>query len=291
MKKLFLFLVLLVGVMSLHAQTSTTKEIAYVKDIKPSGNLAQKYTDAIRAQIMQGLLDSKRLVVKDIKSDQQFQSEWAKRTTDASVSEEEYGFQILRNLNARWVIGGSITTVETKKEDSYYSAKIIVNLDIIDVATGTVDAQETFSSELSIIEIGTQSTTGSTEDEAINNAAKVLAKRAKVFAENNFELYGAILEVSLDKKGKAEEVYIDLGEAAGVKEKDVFEVFETRVVAGRTSKKKIGELKVTAVEGDDLALCKVTKSGDVILQKMQALGEGEQLKIESKPKKQTVLPF
>ena len=125
MKKLFLFLVLLVGVMSLHAQTSTTKEIAYVKDIKPSGNLAQKYTDAIRAQIMQGLLDSKRLVVKDIKSDQQFQSEWAKRTTDASVSEEEYGFQILRNLNARWVIGGSITTVETKKEDSYYSAKIL----------------------------------------------------------------------------------------------------------------------------------------------------------------------
>lgn len=291
MKKLLLFLALLVGVMSLQAQTSTKKEIAYVKDIKPSGNLAQKYTDAIRAQIMQGLLDSKRLVIKDIKSDQQFQAEWAKRTADASISEEEYGFQILRTLNARWVIGGSITTVECQKKDSYYAANIIVNLEIIDVSTGTVDAQETISSELQIFEIGTLSTTGSTEEEALSNAAKVLAKRARVFAENNFELYGAILEVSLEKKGKAEEVYIDLGEAAGVKEKDVFEVFETRIVAGRSSKKKIGELKVTNVEGDDLALCKVTKAGDVILQKMQALGEGEQLKIESKPKKQKVLPF
>ena len=291
MRKLFLFLALLIGVMSLHAQTSTTKEIAYVKDIKPSGSLAQKYTDAIRAQIMQGLLDSKRLVVKDIKSDQQFQSEWAKRTTDASVSEEEYGFQILRNLNARWVIGGSITTVETQKKDSYYSAKIIVNLDIIDVSTGTVDAQETISTQTDVSEFFSQSTTGRTEEEALNNATQVLAKRAKVFAENNFELYGVILEVSLEKKGKAEEVYIDLGEASGVKEKDVFEVFETRVVAGRTSQKKIGELKVIGVEGDDLALCKVTKSGDVILQKMQALGEGEQLKIESKPKKQIVIPF
>lgn len=288
MKKLLFCLALFLGAMSVQAQSSKEKEIAYVKDIKPSGNLAQKYTDAIRAQIMQGLLDSKRLIVKDIKSDQQFQSEWAKRTADASVSEEDYGFQILRNLNARWVIGGNITTVETQKKDTYYTGKIIVSLEIIDVSNGTVKAQETLSSEPSILVPG-ESDTGDTEEEALSNAAKVLAKRAKVFAENNFELYGVILEVSLEKKGKAEEVYIDLGEAAGVKEKDVFEVFETRTVAGRTSKKKIGELKVKVVEGDDLSLCKVTKSGDVILQKIQALGEGEQLKIESKPKKGPII--
>ncbi|WP_455635893.1 hypothetical protein [Parabacteroides sp.] len=289
MKKLLLSLILICGALNSNAQSSSTKEIAYVKNITPSGNLAQKYTDAIRNNVIQGLIESKRLMVKDIKSDQQFQAEWAKRGEDSSISEEEYGFQILRNLNARWVIGGNITRVEAVKKDTYYSATILISLDIIDVATGTIKTQESLSSELSIIEIGGNSTTGSTEDEALSNAAKVFTNRAKTFAENNFELLGAILEVSSEKKGKAEEVYIDLGESSGVKEGDAFEVFESRIIAGRQSKKKIGELKVKAVEGDDLALCKVTKSGDVILQKIQALGEGEQLQIESKRKKKPII--
>ena len=62
-----------------------------------------------------------------------------------------------------------------------------------------------------------------------------------------------------------------------MKKGDIFEVFEQRVIVGRKSRKKIGELKVKTVEGDDISLCNVTKEGKVIFEKIQALEENQSL--------------
>ncbi|RKU84148.1 hypothetical protein DW033_20470 [Parabacteroides sp. AF39-10AC] len=295
MNRIALLLLLLIGAFSMRAQTTETtgKEIVFVNEFKGSGNLEGSTIAAIRNNIIEGLIDAKRLIVKDLKSDAQFQAEMTKRAADASVSEEEYGFTVLRNMNARWVIAGTITHVEAVRKkysdgSYYYDAAINVSANIIDVASGTITETKTITTEgnalIDLTGIGKETTIGNTEEEAIANASKVLKNKAKSFAEGCFPLKGTILEVASEKKGKAEEVYISLGETSGVKKGDIFDVFEQRVIAGRNSRKKIGELKVKAVEGDDISLCNVTKEGKVILEKIQALEENQSLSIESRSK-------
>lgn len=291
MKKIILLLVLLIGTGYLKAQTGTAKEIVFVNEFKSGNKLDDRINAAIRNNIIEGLIEAKRLVVKDIKSDAQFQAELTKRRSDASISEEEFGFDILRNMNARWVVGGTITRVEAiKKRDSsgkyYYDGAIDVSVNIVDVATGTITETKTITTTGGALLSGfTEGTSiGDTEEDAIASSCKILKTRAKNFTEEYFTLKGNILEVASEKKGKAEEVYIDLGESLGVKKGDIFEVFEQRMIAGRKSRKKIGELKVKTVEGDDISLCNVTKEGKIIFDKMQALEENETLTIESRPR-------
>lgn len=298
MNRFTLLLLLLIGTFSMRAQTTETtgKEIVFVNEFKTTGYLESSTVSAIRSNIIEGLIDAKRLIVKDIKSDAQFQAEMTKRAADASVSEEEYGFTVLRNMNARWVITGTVTRVEAVRKKNtdgkyYYDAAINVSANIIDVATGTITETKTITTDGGGLLSGfTEGTTiGDTDNEAIANACLVLKTRAKAFAEEFFTLKGVILEVASEKKGKAEEVYISLGETSGVKKGDIFEVFEQRVIAGRKSRKKIGELKVKTVEGDDISLCNVTKEGKVILEKIQSLEENQSLSIESRPKTPNIL--
>ena len=199
-------------------------------------------------------------------------------------------------MNARWVIAGTVTRVEAvRKKNSdgkyFYDAAIDVSANIIDVATGTITETKTITTDGGGLLSGfTEGTTiGDTDNEAIASACLVLKSRAFVFFFVFFTLKGAILEVASEKKGKAEEVYISLGETSGVKKGDIFEVFEQRVIVGRKSRKKIGDLKVKTVEGDDISLCNVTKEGKVIFEKIQALEENQSLSIESRPKTQNVL--
>lgn len=55
-----------------------------------------------------------------------------------------------------------------------------------------------------------------------------------------------------------------------------------RQVAGRTSQKEIGELKVKNVEAGDLTLCEVKKGGEEI---KKAIDAGQTVVIKSKEKK------
>lgn len=296
MKNIAILFILFAGIFNMQAQQGVSKEIVFVNEVKPGGSLPENIAASIRNNVIEGLIASRRLVVKDIKSDAQFQNELSKRAADASISEEEYGFTILRNMNARWVVGGTITRVEAIQKKSsdgsrYFDGQINVSLNIIDVSTGTISNTKSISSENSTLLGGFAegSSFGDTEEEAIANACLLLKKRAKAFAEENFSLKGIILEVASEKKGKAEEVYIGLGELNGVKKGDIFEVFEKKIIVERETLKKIGELKVKAVEGDEISLCDVTKEGKVILEKIQGLEDGKFLIVESRPKKQNIL--
>ena len=99
------------------------------------------------------------------------------------------------------------------------------------------------------------------------------------FVDEYFKMEGTILEVNSEKKGKAEEVYINLGSMNGVKEAQKFTVYAIREVAGREAKKEIGRLTVKAVEGDDISLCKAQKGGEEI---MKAIRDEQPIKIVSR---------
>lgn len=112
--------------------------------------------------------------------------------------------------------------------------------------------------------------TGDTPDAAAVDVAKFARKAVRALVDEAFKLNGTILEISATKGDEAKQVYISLGSAHGVGNKARFKVYELRTVAGRNSRKEIGELKVSAVEGEDLTLCDVVKGGKEIKAAMDA---------------------
>ena len=68
-----------------------------------------------------------------------------------------------------------------------------------------------------------------------------------------------------DTKGsEVKTLYISVGDALGAKKGQKYDVREVRTIAGRESRKTIGEIEVVDVEGDDISLCKVKKVGKEI---------------------------
>ena len=63
-----------------------------------------------------------------------------------------------------------------------------------------------------------------------------LRQSMRDFVDEYFKMEGTILKVNSEKKGKAEEVYINLGSMNGVKEAQKFTVYAIREVAGREAK-------------------------------------------------------
>lgn len=112
--------------------------------------------------------------------------------------------------------------------------------------------------------------TGDTPDAAAVDVAKFARKAVRALVDEAFKINGTILEISATKGDEAKQVYISLGSAHGVGSKARFKVYELRTVAGRNSRKEIGELKVSAVEGEDLTLCDVVKGGKEIKAAMDA---------------------
>ena len=115
-------------------------------------------------------------------------------------------------------------------------------------------------------------------DKAVGYAISRMKQSITASVNNAFPLYASIVEGARDKKDKTKEVYIDLGEAQRCTPGIHFTVYTVRTVAGKEAKKKIGQLRVTEVMGDEVSLCKVQRGGQDI---KTALDAGEKLLITS----------
>lgn len=93
-----------------------------------------------------------------------------------------------------------------------------------------------------------------------------------------YPLYASIVEGATAKKDKQKEVYIDLGEPDGVYNGLHFAVYTLHTVAGKEAKSEIGRLKISAVMGDEISLCKVVRGGKYI---KEAIDNGATLLITS----------
>lgn len=179
---------------------------------------------------------------------------------------------VMTQLGANYLLQGTITSlsVDHKRSDDgkteWYAAVVNYTLKVVDPKNGTTIASKTFKHGESIAEMAT----GDTPDAAAVDVAKFARKAVRALVDEAFKLNGTILEINATKGDEAKQVYISLGSAHGVGSKARFKVFELRTVAGRNSRKEIGELKVSAVEGEDLTLCDVVKGGKEIKAAMDA---------------------
>lgn len=178
----------------------------------------------------------------------------------------------MTQLGANYLLQGTITSlsVDHKRSDDgkseWYAAVVNYTLKVVDPKNGTTIASKTFKHGESITEMAT----GDTPDAAAVDVAKFARKAVRALVDEAFKINGTILEISATKGDEAKQVYISLGSAHGVGSKARFKVYELRTVAGRNSRKEIGELKVSAVEGEDLTLCDVVKGGKEIKAAMDA---------------------
>ncbi len=241
--------------------------------------IKKEVADVVRNNVLQNVIQSGRVVVIDIESDKVQQYEKLRRTqNDMSVDEGNNMERLsaIGVLGAEYIISGQITNLtttrkETKDSDGKikisYESKLMYSIKVIKVKDGTMVETKSYS----------ESATADTESESV---ASVVSKSGKVkkFIETQFKVEGAIIEVSKENKGKAEEVYINIGSNNGIAKNARFKVFAVRQVAGRSVNKEIGEIAVEAVEGEDVSCCKVKKGGDLILKSMR---DGETLVIKS----------
>ena len=205
----------------------------------------------------------------------------SQRRSSANISSgddnEMDRLSVMEELGAQFIITGQVSSMtaayKTRDGKGYYDGSVSYTLKVINPKNGTLIGTKTFQHS------GLTGGTGGNKEEAIANTIKSAVYSMRDFVDEYFKMEGTILEVNSEKKGKAEEVYINLGSMNGVKEAQKFTVYAIREVAGREAKKEIGRLTVKAVEGDDISLCKVQKGGEEI---MKAIRDEQPIKIVSR---------
>ena len=269
-----LCVVLMAG--SLNAQNAPTdakgKDIVFIESFSYPNNIGSNIVLSLRNKVIEGI----NLI--DTESDPILKSEKERRSQESAINEENANLESMKTLGAKYVISGHIVSMEAVREkDSSgnvsYSGSVVYQLKVYDLSNGTIVATKDFNQS------GLTGGIGSTTMEAITDAFKSTKLNMERFVDEVFKIDGKIEEIAESKKDEAKKVYINLGELRGIQQGQKFDVFMEREVAGRKTRKLIGELQVEAVEAGDLSLSNVKKGGKEI---MAAIGEGKVLTVESK---------
>lgn len=80
------------------------------------------------------------------------------------------------------------------------------------------------------------------------------------YIDRNFKFETTILELCPpDRKGRVRDLYVHSGTRIGVKQGDLFLVYEEVPVGGVMTRQKVGRLRVTDVGNPDVARCRIAK--------------------------------
>lgn len=207
------------------------------------------------------------------------------------LSEQEIQKQIT-SINARVVsqgeiegaqkiIGGKLFGVEYKKaitllqkskveEQTLQRAVFSFSIDIIDTETSQTLESKTFK----VGTLNTKSLGGLSESEAFQSALNSLSKDLEKFLNKFVPRSIAIISIEEEKGGAAKKVLINTGQANGAKKNGKMSIYELSMITiggKQTQREKwVADLKINAIEGDELSTALVTKGGKELLNKFNA---------------------
>ena len=215
------------------------------------------YVDALRASVIMALGNVRRFVITD-------------------------GFQVEANADTNILLDGVVNYLSTTRElrlasnkkdkiPQFY-AQIGLTLNLKDPVTGTVLNSHVFEVNR------TAWSWYNSSDTAIKEALEGLRSRVEKYYNTLYPYTANILERGVEKKDKQKELYIDLGSSHGMRTGTHFTVYILGSIGGKETRKQIGRLKVTSIEGDEVSLCKVSSGGKDI---KAALDAGQKLLIIS----------
>lgn len=251
------------------------KPTVFIDYFKRSADAPFAWVEGLRNSVIEGIHKMERVILIDVDAQDALRVESQRRSSENISSGDDNEMErlaVMQELGAQYIITGQVSSMTaTYKKDSnnkgYYAGSISYTLKVINPKDGTLLGTKTFQHS------GLTGGTGGNKEEAIANTITSAVYSMRDFVDEYFKIEGTILEVSSEKKGKAEEVYINLGSANGVKVAQKFTVYSIREIAGREAKKEIGRLTVKAVEGEDISLCKVQKGEKEIMDAIR----GEQI--------------
>lgn len=229
------------------------------------------WTENLRNNVIEGINATGRVALLDVDTFSALAIEEERRKSgELSAGDDMERLRVMTQEGANYLIQGRVASIATTKKKTddgniYYTATCAYTLKVINPADGKLVSTKTFKHGDGITDI----ITADTEDEAVAKVSRKAVKAVRELVEDAFKLQGTILEIALEKKGEAKEVYISIGSDHGVGNGAHFSVCIEREVAGRTSQKEIGQLKVKNVEGGDLTLCEVKKGGKEIKAAME----------------------
>lgn len=230
-------LVLLALSVILGTAAISARQNLLVKKFDYATSAGENYAHALRNKVMEGIAERGRVKVLDV-------------ATDDGVEADNI-------LDGHLI---SITYVKSSdSKGATYTAKVNYSLKVTRVSDNEVINNKTFEASSPTF-MSTYRTQGDAAAAAINYAGAQM----KDWVDEVFKSVGKIIEVSEVKKDEAKMVYISIGSEEGIQKGQKLDVKVEKTVAGRPISKVIGEIKVEAVEGEDVSLCKVTKNGKAI---------------------------
>lgn len=252
---------------------------------RPS-NIPFSAAEQLRSYVMEGITNTNRVELIDVDSQDALAIEASRRQEGVDAGDDAERLKVMAQQGANFLIQGRIASlnVETKVNDDgskYYTGQISYTLKVINPNDGKLVLTKTLKHGGELLNMETSST----PDEAVTKVCRNAVKGIVPFIQEAFPLFGELLECNEIKGDKVNSVYLNLGTAHGVAEKDRFEVCIVREIAGRKSTKVIGECEIASVDGDDISSAKIKKGNKEI---KAAVDGGQTIVFKSVPKKENI---
>lgn len=215
-----------------------------------------EFQDNVRASIVKGITNGRRTIALDGENPSNVDYIIDARISNISTTSKIETYKVK----------------DRNKTRTIYKGLIGVTLQVKNAKTGEIAVSPSFN--VSDYDAAWIETT----EGALMNSMDRLSNYITNYFNRCFPYKANIIEGAREKKDKQKEVYIDLGSSVGAYSGIHFNVYTVKTVAGKEARQKIGKIRITDVQGQDVSLCKVQNGGRDI---KKAIDNGSSLLIES----------
>lgn len=234
-----------------------------------------KWAETVRTSVMQGLHNSNRVSIIDIDANDALKVEQERREEEnLSAGDNIDRLAVMQQEGAEYVLQGVINDITISKTTTSsattYDPVYAFTLKVIDAKTGKIVATDSFKAPNGIFDLTGFTCIAYSPDEAVTAYSVIIPKKIQKFIRSAFPIQGSVLELAEVRGDNVKTLYISVGDVLGAKKGQKYEVREVRTIGGKESRRLIGEVEVSDVEGDELSLCKVKRGGQDIVKSFNA---------------------
>lgn len=292
MKKLLMSLVALfaatICVQAQEVENAKGKLNVFIDYFSRPSSVPFQYAEVVRNEVMNAIHNSKRVNLIDVDSRDILKIEQSRREEGAVAGENLERMAKMTQEGADLLLMGvidGITITENVSKDSKgnvsktYEPVYAFTLKVINPKDGKIIHTEAIKAPNGIFDLTGFTIIAHSPEEAVTAYSKIIPRKLRKFINTAFPLVGEVLDFGEESKGEVKTLYTNLGTDAGASKGQKYDVREVRTIAGRESRKIIGEIEITDVEGDDISLARVKKGGKEIYASKQG---GNRLILTSK---------
>ncbi|MDQ2180617.1 hypothetical protein [Marinifilum sp. D714] len=262
MKKLSVLLTLMMMVSILFAQEK--KEVVLIGDVKCSFENSEQYAKNVHDVIVQAFVEKGLHEVIDINTLSARGKEIYRQSGESALNEDNMKrLSEAGEKGADYIVTGTLSNYDAVpvKNDKGQVTGFGGKLNFVFKVTNLKDGTQKGMADIACSTLLSEKTKDAAIMKAVKNAKDKVIKEIKAI----FPITAEIVEITAEKKGAAKSLLIEAGSALGVQAGDQFKICEEKEFRGKKRIIEIGRIKVTDVQGEDFAECKVVKGGDKIL--------------------------